>query len=463
MSFPFNSAEVLGLLGYSTGNKNSVYIKCPFCRSKNKPLNINLENGVYRCNKNPEHHGNILTFYRDLMGMADNKTAYADICEKLKITGRKPITSSDKTNQTLYKDHSLDIKKTDMVYRRLLQKSYLSAKNKQNLLERGFTEEDLLKLQYKTLPKRNGKEIYEFVKSLSISDLSDVPGFFLSAHNAWMLFHGKPGSMVPYHSFNNKIHGMSIRKDDDEREIDEDGILENKFYYLSSRHFKCGTKANQCFHYAGEFIKDNNGNEKLNVPNGILVFTEGGMKADLFYCLTKQPAMASPGVNCLKILEKELPLLKENGIHTILMGYDMDRVLNINVLEALENVIKLIRSYGITCRNLQWETEYLTQAGDKGTLNVDKTFIFTVETYDNAMQQDTLEKTVERVKNCGRTRIMFALQGKEEDTEDNYKKYRYLSDICKNYNFIECSKIYWKLNLKGIDNLYAYKMKGIKS
>ena len=84
--FPFSTAEVLALLGYFVDpNRSGVYIQCPFCKSRNKPLHFELTTSRYRCNKNPNHYGNILTFYRDLEGCENNKEAYKEILDRLNI------------------------------------------------------------------------------------------------------------------------------------------------------------------------------------------------------------------------------------------------------------------------------------------------------------------------------------------------------------------------------------------
>lgn len=452
--FPFRTEDVLSLLGYQVRSTNGVYIQCPFCKSRNKPLHFELASSVFRCNKNPDHHGNILTFYRDLQGLNDNKEAYREICERLRIdvhtVSQSPIQEKPKLDKIL----PYDIARTDQAYRKILAKSYLSKKNSEELKARGFTDENLSHLQYRTLPRRDGIEIYEFVKNLYIENPSGIPGFYRSKKGSWMFYHGKPGVIVPYRDFYGRIQGAQVRKDDDVREI-VDGKLENKYYFISARYRRDGGAAVQFAHYAGDFRMQEDGTQKLYVPNGMLVMTEGGMKIDLFHALTGQAGIGLPGVNCENVLNRELPIMKANGVHTILMGFDMDRVCNINVAAALPKIEASIKRHGIKCQSLKWNTEYITEQKQKKHLQTETMFVFTPESYDNNVEDDTLEQTLQRAYDLGKTRIMFAIENESAYTKENIGKYEALKKICSRYAFLECTLIFWKLQHKGIDDFYA--------
>lgn len=460
--FPFRTEDVLALLGYAcAGNRSSVYIRCPFCHSKNKPLNFDLATSKYRCNKNPDHHGNILTFYRDLEGCDDSKEAYREICERLRIDAHAYTPKTPDQDPEKNVDLPYDIVRTDQAYRKILAKSYLSSKNRKELNRRGFTDENLDSLSYKTLPERDGLEIFQFVKELSIENPSGIPGFYRSKKGAWMFAHGKRGVIVPYRDFYGRIQGAQVRKDDDVRKM-VDGQLENKYSFISARYKRDGGAAVQFAHYTGEFRTQEDGSKKLYVPSGTLVMTEGGMKIDLFRCLTKQPGMGLPGVNCETVLERELPIIKENGIHTIYMGFDMDRMMNINVAAALPKIEAAIKRHGLNCKYLQWDTEYLTIKKEQKRLQTETMFVFTPETIDKNLEDGILDQTLQRAFDLNKRRIMFALKSEECATEENAKRYKALKKACDRFGFIECTPIYWNLKHKGIDDYYAYKLKGIE-
>lgn len=460
MSFPFSTEEVLNLLGYSSNNRSSIYIQCPFCKSSNKPLNIDMKTSMYRCNKNPEHKGNILTFYKELSGCTSNKEAYHEILKRLQI---EDITLIPKVEENLIQEVEFDEEKTNLILTKVLEKSFLSSKNRKELLERGFSKERIDKLMYKTLPKRNGKEIIKFVYSLNDNDsydFSGVIGFFVSKKGYWVIAHNTQGVMIPYRNFWGKIHGIQIRKDEEIRKIDpETGIKEEKYTYLTSRNRKNGTPARQCVHYSGEFTE-----KGLSIKNGTLVLIEGGMKGDLFYELTNQPTINIPGVQCIKILEKEFPILKAAGVHTIMNGFDMDRITNINVLEPLLKIEKKIKDYGFNYKQLAWNTNYMDRNGHIKELCMNTMFVFTPETLKKEIEKNTLTNTLTRVRKCNRTRIMFALSSIEESKKEvNKKLFLLLVEECNKCGFFEISPIIWKLKCKGIDDYYAYKLKGIIS
>lgn len=455
-NYPFKTEDVLNLLGYSIdSNRASVDIQCPFCKSTKKKLNFDLRSSFYRCNKNPQHHGNILTFYANCLGIS-NKEAYREITEKLKLNLNADMHTPLKPERKI-KEYEFDAEKTNSVFQQIIAHSWLSSKNRKSLLDRGFSNEDINRLGYKTLPERNGKEICKFTESLGIKDLSGVPGTFISKKGTWMLYHGKRGIIVPYHSFFNKLHGIQIRKDNDVLDDEND----NKFYYLSSRYMHGGTSASQVAHYAGKFIKEDSGQEHLYIPNGILVLTEGGMKADLFYCLTGQPCMAIPGVHCLDLLEKELPILKKY-VKEILIAYDMDRLMNINVLEALCKIEKKIKAHGLLAKNLAWSTSFKNHKNETSALDVEHSFVFTPNSLLKAKSGNWLDDILIRATQCNRNRIYFALTGRDELSAENSTLYDELKRACKKHPKIlhtEC--IFWELKLKGIDDYYAFKQKNI--
>lgn len=476
--YPFTPAEVLSLMGYSVqANRASVYLQCPWCMSKNKPLNVNLSNGMYRCNKNDEHKGNVLSFYAKINNM-DNKAAYKEICERLRVYDtsiqRAPVVIS---TENICK---IDFEKTNKVLQQFPRVFKLSKKHEQDLLNRGFSKEAIIKHQYCTLPEMDHLESSKITPKLGFSDLAGVSGFYMNQKNTcWMCYSEASGIMVPYRDFFGKLTGEQIRKDEEKRRI-INGEKEPKYVWFTSVGKNHGTKNRQLINYNGTFSKKSNGEYSFDVPES-LVLIEGAMKGDLFYDLTSQPNIDIPGVNCLAILRKELPRLKERGLKTLLGGFDMDRMMNDNVMKALYEIAKYTRSLGIEFRNIQWDATYRTMSGDERILNSNTMFIFTPETlykiFDKEMTfdkkhpgsnkyetHDLLKQTLRKCKECNHKRIMFALKDKSENTIENHKLFEVLEKECQNMKcFIEVTPIYWQLKHKGIDDLYAWKLKGIES
>lgn len=475
--YPFTPAEVLTLMGYPVQeNRASVYLQCPWCMSKHKPLNVNLKNGMYRCNKNDEHKGNVLSFYAKLNNM-DNKTAYKEICERLRIND----TSSKRAPVMIPKEKEckIDFDKTDKVLKQIHGTFSLSEKHKDDLLKRGFSEDAIQKYQFRTFPEIDHLQAAKVASKLGFSDYAGVSGFYMNRkETCWMISSEDSGIMVPYRDFYGKLTGDQIRRDEEKRKV-FNGIKQPKYVWFSSVGKNRGTKGKQLCNYNGTFSQKENGEFSFDVPE-TLVLIEGAMKGDLFYDLTSQPNIDVPGVNCLNLLREELPRLKERGLKTLLGGFDMDRMMNVNVMVALHKIENYARSLGISFRNLQWNSTYRTMSGEEHLLNSDKMFVFTPETLQKILNSEKdfcqehperkyethelLKQTLQKCKEYGHTRMMFALKDKTENTVENYKLFEILKKECTAMNcFIEITPIYWQLKHKGIDDLYAWKLKGIIS
>ena len=141
----------------------------------------------------------------------------------------------------------------------------------------------------------------------------------------------------------------------------------------------------------------------------------------------------------------------------------MDFIYNINVLEASLKNEQIIIEHGFKHKRLTWNTAYLDGNGNKKNLNVDTMFVFTTQTLKKALKEKNLIQTLERVQKSKRSRIMFALKNKKEINEENHRLFSILKKECEKLGFFDCQTILWNLQLKGIDNYYAYKLKGIVS
>ncbi len=452
------SREIARLCGYDPGNKEEIYIRCPYCHSKNKALNINLKKGVFRCNK-CNIHGSVVQFYADQNGIADTKDAYVDLLNKVG-TSQTLTPNSVKYDNSAEEETSVNEERANRVYSKMLSMRSLSKSQKKAMLNRGFSEEDLVRLQYGCVVDMSTPilEIGNFIKSLDEKSFEGVPNFYVSKKGNWWMMTGKRGIMVPYRSMYNKIRCIQVRKDDDVREM-VDGVLEHKCYYLSSANRNHGTKACQNVHYAGKFKTFADGSQQLVIKNGTLLLTEGAMKGDLFYCLTGQTCMAIPGVHCLKALKKDLPDLIKLGLKQILIAYDMDKLLNIHVLSALVEIQKLIESYGIEVSVVNWSTAIVKFDGSKGKLDADKTFIYNLKTFNNDQKQQMLDQTIKESASLGRAKICFAYKNREEALTHKEESF-VVEELAKKYN-LSFERIFWDLNLKGIDDYYAYHIKGI--
>lgn len=473
--FPFTTQEVLGLLGISAPSNG--YIKCPYCMSSGKPLHWKYSTSQFRCNKNPEHYGNILTFYRDMAGLSDCKEALKDICERL---GRNPddiVTIKYHEQKEDNKPVTVDYIKKDKINRAITRCFKISQKNRTNLLERGFTEEEIHSAPYVTLPEMDYKEKLEFVNRLGFKDYEGVPPFYVSKKGNWFVNFFRGGILVPYYNINNLLVAFQIRIDDDKRKEKENGEMESKYIYPTSRDKNHGTPSSQCVGYWCHFITKEDGSQIINIKNGVMTIIEGSMKGNLYFNITDVPTMVVPGVNCLDVLKKELPILRDLGVYRIQIGYDMDRVMNLNVWEALLAIKKLIESFGIEAPLMEWSNEVVYFNGVHDIMDCDTTFVFTKKTLIKLFTEETdfvsgenlsvknsktpIEKHFERMFKIGVEQVFFAVKDSKEAKEEEVQKlYKQLADLCKKHN-MPCKPVFWDLKLKGLDDKYAYEVRGI--
>jgi hypothetical protein len=474
--FPFETRDVLTLMGYHVpSGKDSIYIPCPYCMGKKKSLNFKLSKNVFRCNKNDDHHGNILTFYRDQMGLSDNKEAYRQIMDRLQM-GDKPsvvkaAVSSDEEKEV--KMASAD--KRNLFYTKLLKQFSLSKKNTEDLLKRGFTEEEIKALGYKTVPKpENVEEIGAALKAMNLSSESfeGIPGTYVSSKDNWWLKIWKGGIGVKYLDIFGRCQMLNVRKNEEERQIDKDGEKECKYYYISSNGKKSGTSAKQVIHYAGKRHKAKNGLMVLDAPaNGKAYITEGAMKGDLYHCISGNLAICTPGVNCLGALKKEIPYIKKLGIKEICIAYDMDRVKNIEVLIALQKLGMFLIDKGFKVSVKEWSTTITYFDGSLGNLDSRKNFVMTPDVYQKALKDAEYNKVsveeiltsriIKRAAEIGRTDFLFAFESSKEARE-NMEIYYQFKKLCSDNN-VTLKPCFWKLVYKGIDDFYVHKERGVEA
>jgi hypothetical protein len=263
--------------------------------------------------------------------------------------------------------------------------------------------------------------------------------------------------MVCYRNFSNQITGIQIRKNDSDLVRDEEtGETENKYRWLSSNGMKDGCKVSPQLHYATDFewsrdIK----NFQPVIKKGIIILTEGAMKADLAHCITGFPFIAVPGVSSAnEALKSNIPKLKEIGLKKIIIAYDMDRVMNIHVTEALIKMREIIRSFGIEVEDLYWSNEAVNTDGSHEMIDVSKTFIFTAATASGKIEDNKLDEMLDKLTGMKISNILFSMKNTKELTCETKAIYRKLYEKCQKKN-LYCKPVFWSLKLKGIDDYYA--------
>lgn len=341
--------------------KSEVYIQCPYCGSKR--FAYNTDKGIGKC-FSCEKAADSAKYYAVATGQSldearrDIETRLGLVDEKGKATTLPPRIVYKPEEKKEAQRASDEV--CDKTYRTFLSMLTLSEKNRYMLLARGLSDSEIIVLDYKTFPGMSEVNYFGICKSLIAEGctLEGVPGFY--KHNgSWTFVQLTKGIIMPQKNSLDQIVGLQIRKDDDLRVWNEEmGEYEAKCAWFSSKNREGGCGANANVHYACDFKFDRSEKTWHPVFKDGFVLTEGIMKADIVHHLRPNlPVIAVPGVHALKGLEKELRALKNFGVESIVLCYDMDYKTNPNVQAALKKTEELIKSIGLRCKPLDWETK----------------------------------------------------------------------------------------------------------
>lgn len=369
--YSWSCSDVLNLLGvkYNPGKEEQT-IKCPFCGGNRFGMNIKKGTGhCFKCNATADSAG-----YYAAETMMSLNDARDDIKRRLNIpdeTGKLP-------ERIVYKEpvvaETASIEVRDKTYRAFLDELTLSQKNFDHLLARGFSSDDINAKGYKTFPSANDISFEDLCRRLLSKGctLKGVPGFFKNKKGEWTFPRYTQGIIIPQINIHNQIEGFQIRKDDDLRRVNEDGDLEAKCVWFSSKGKASGAAVHTSVHIATDFIfnKDKQLYEPVLRGNKVTL-TEGGMKADLCTCILDGRAsfIAVQGVYALSPLRDALINLKAYGLKTVNLAFDMDYLTNPNVKDAMEKVTSLIKELDLEMSNMMnWDFERVDASGNKFSL-----------------------------------------------------------------------------------------------
>lgn len=397
--FSVSIGQIVDLLGLersprSYNGSSSFNVKCPFCTGGDKKhhLNINLDKDVYNCFACSANGGALDLYSRVRFGeRVDSNNRKRMFVELMKDLGNdiQPNTTAYKEQAQSYTILPADDEVLDRVYSSLLKLPYLklSEAHRMNLIQRGLLESDIRQNGYATMPddkscridgldywsdlyrqenieeERSGNGLlkYTTVKSLilgmKIADdllkanvtLDNVPGFFkLKGH--WCL-KVDAGILIPTRNGKHQIVGIQTRRDVKTKS----GL---RYMTLSSKGLPCGVTD----HIARTHFPL--GNAKIDGYSSVII-TEGPLKADTALSLLKQlhepdvAFIALQGVAATRELPQIAKALKASGVDTVINGFDMDKLVNVNVMEALYKVGKLLKAEQLEMRVLCWGTDYI--------------------------------------------------------------------------------------------------------
>jgi len=305
----------LTLLNSGTIVKSSFGVVCPYCGDRRGKMNLCIEknnkDNVYHC-FNCGANGNMYTLYADLIGLT-GKERYKEAYKKIKEELGHCYGSTEHKSIAVYepvREAALaDLKVRDETYRALLSVLSLDKRHFENLRERGFTNEQIEEIGFKSTQAEDTEAIARKLLYQGCR-LKGVPGFFMNGHNNWDIAFYKynRGFLCPVPSVEGEIQGFQICLD-----IPYKGM---KYGWLTSAGKNQGVTSKSPVGFFGD-------------PDAEYIeVTEGPLKGSLANKLSGISYLAPAGVNQYRNLREPLTVLKNRRLKYLREAYDMDKFLN---------------------------------------------------------------------------------------------------------------------------------------
>ncbi len=347
--------DVISLLNIPqprSGNR-TYNIPCPCCDDdpKKKHLNINLEKDVFRCPR-CGFAGGALDLYAYFTG-TNRRYVKKEIMRRLdmkeaEVGNYPPPQTSDKPNSTsrhssgavkvaaTKEDYPLtDLDARHETYTALLDMLSLADDHRENLRNRGLTDDEIKSLGYKTTPYLGMPKMAKQLQEDGYY-LPGVPGFYRNKDGAWTFVREQRGILIPVRSPDGKIQGIQVRRDH---------VAKRKFRWISSAGKADGCKAECWTHLAGPI-------------QSTIILTEGPMKADIIHKLSGDTVLAVPGVHSLKHLSVTLEQLRDQGVVKIKTAFDMDFHYNPFVQRGYQALTELLANLDFCYSTYVWDSRY---------------------------------------------------------------------------------------------------------
>lgn len=333
-----DAAEQCGInINPRTKNRTEVEAYCPFCEGSSNHLFLNTDSDKFYCQKCGAR-GNSVSLYAKVMNLS-NREAFEQLSiGKVFKFPQKRIKSHDNDG------YLADLSIRHDVYYDMLSLLSLSEHHKQNLLNRGLSEERICENRYRSMPAdwQTRKQIAN--KMSQNYDLRGMPGFF-TQDGQWNLC-GKAGIIIPVCNINGYIQGCQIRLDNTDKK---------KYRWLSSNPqygFENGTRAYSWVHVTG-----NRHSGSCTGSPKVACVTEGGLKGDIASYLRDETLFVCvPGVCNTELL---VDTLKELDVKRVVGCYDMDCGVNSDVQIALDKMkLEIKQKLHIEYEPFAWNPKY---------------------------------------------------------------------------------------------------------
>ena len=307
---------------------------CPFCHDHGPGkyhLSLNTATDQYRCHLCGAH-GNSVTLYAKLMGVT-NREAYQALKQEGKVypMSRREASPSDAERQPL------PLEQRHEAYTAMLDHLTLLDKHRENLLERGLSEERIQANQYRSMPETEaGRRLLAALLRSCGHELLGLPGF-RTYYGDWTIS-GPKGFLIPVRDKGGLIQGMKIRLDDADKP-------NRKYRWLSSRDLPNGTRSYSYVHVTGDTTQKR------------AFLTEGPLKGDVASYLAHDALLVCVGgVNAIRGLKDTL---KDLGVSQVVEAMDMDQMTNPDVRSAVLAMRKEVQAIkGLKYTKYTWDPAY---------------------------------------------------------------------------------------------------------
>ena len=343
-------------MGSSRMSSVEMALTCPFCGKRGKYA-LNRIKGVGHClSASCPSAGtgfNMYQLYGAVKGISNSQA----IKELKSLTGMVDTGDAYKTPlppREVYKTpETSQIASPDdrhKVYSAFLLELGLSDKNRMALQSRGFDDETIEESMFRTFPRKDEIDYFALCRRLMSKGLSlrGIPGFFQCRNGSWSFIQLTKGIIMPFRDHRNRIIALQIRKDDDLRVVDDNGELEAKCSWFSSKNCNQGCSSGSPIDFSCDFVWDGHGFRPYAPDAEYWILTEGMMKGRLIRQFWPQcPVIEVAGVDALKHLPEALNAVKASGAKGIMLAYDMDYETNENVSKAMDRTKAMIRAAGL--------------------------------------------------------------------------------------------------------------------
>lgn len=317
-----------------TLRRREVEATCPFCHDHGPGkyhLSLNTATDQYRCHLCGTR-GNSVTLYAQLMGVT-NREAYQALKQEGKVypMPRQEASPKDAERQPL------PLERRHEAYAAMLDHLTLLDQHRENLLERGLSEERIARNQYRSMPETDaGRRLLAALLRSCGHELLGLPGF-RTYYGDWTIS-GPKGFLVPVRNKDGLIQGMKIRLDDADKP-------DRKYRWLSSRDLTNGTRSYSYIHVTGDTTQKR------------AFLTEGPLKGDVASYLAHDALFVCVGgVNAIRGLKKTLVGL---GVSRVVEAMDMDQMTNPDVRNAVLAMRKEVQAIkGLKYTKYTWNPAY---------------------------------------------------------------------------------------------------------